>query len=257
ENLYETIKSVKSATTYRYSEETTLDVDNDPFDYSSSSDEEEGHHDNNSESEEEVDEEESKSEKDKRHLANYSLDFMQEVVDYADEKDKNGKRRRSWKTVRHRYKSVPNQSYVSRFRTYLQQHGTKRQKTNDIDEIVFKKFLQALEQALLLHDVDLQRWVLKAVKEVHLEAFHPSHGWVNNFKVRHHVVSRRITNVVTCHEIENPDEILKTENDYRENFFKSSSHYRPSQIFNTDQVGVERQLYSNRTLTMEGGKKVF
>ncbi|CAF1542411.1 unnamed protein product [Didymodactylos carnosus] len=182
ENLYETIKSVKSATTYRYSEETTMDVDDDPFDYSSSSDEEEGHHDNNSESEEEVNGEESKSEKDKHHLANYSLDFMQEVVDYADEKDKNGKRRRSWKTVHHSYKSVPNQSYVSRFRTYLHQHGTKRQKTNDIDEIVFKNILHAREQALPLHDVALQRWALKAAKEVHLEAFHASHGWVNNFK---------------------------------------------------------------------------
>ncbi|CAF0949298.1 unnamed protein product [Didymodactylos carnosus] len=192
ENLYENIKSVKSATTYRYLEETTLDVDDDPFDYSSSSDEEEGHHDNNSESEEEVDGEESKSEKDKRHLANYSLDFMQEVVDYADEKDKNGKRRRSWKTVHHRYKLVPNQSYVSRFRTYLQQHGTKRQKINDIDEILFKKFLQARKQALPLHDVDLQRWALKAAKEVHLEAFHASHGQLARSGRRRFVYERRV-----------------------------------------------------------------
>ncbi|CAF1110829.1 unnamed protein product [Didymodactylos carnosus] len=66
ENLYETIKSVKNSTTYRYEEETTLDVHDDPFDYSTSSDEEEGHHDNHSESEGEVDGEESKSEKEKR-----------------------------------------------------------------------------------------------------------------------------------------------------------------------------------------------
>ncbi|CAF1125358.1 unnamed protein product [Didymodactylos carnosus] len=182
---------------------------------------------------------------------------MQEVVDFADEKNKNGKRRRSWKTVHHMYKSLPDQTYVRRFRKYLQRHGTKRQKTNNIDEVVFKTILEAREQALPLHDNDLQRWALKAAKEVHLEDFHASHGWMNNFKARHHVVSRRITNVVTRHEIENPDAILKAETDFRESFFKISSHYSPSQTFNTDQVGVEKELYSKRTLTMEGEKKVF
>ncbi|CAF4551855.1 unnamed protein product, partial [Didymodactylos carnosus] len=228
ENLYETIKSVKSATTYRYEEETTLDVGDDPFGYSSSSeDEEEGRLVNYSESEEEDD--------NKRHLTNYSLEYMQEVVDYADATDRNGKRRRSWKTVHHKFKALPNQGYISRFRTYLEQHGTKRQKTNDIDEIVYQKFLNAREQALPIHDIDLQRWALKAAKEVHLDDFHASHGWVNNFKGRHHVVSRRITNVVTRHELENIDAIVKTETEFRQNFFKLSSHYSPSQILNTDQ----------------------
>ncbi|CAF4608185.1 unnamed protein product, partial [Didymodactylos carnosus] len=162
ENLYETIKSVKSATAYRYEEETTLDVDDEPSDYASSSDEgEEGRLVNYSESEED--------EEDKRHLTNYSLEYMQEVVDFADAKDKNGKRRRSWKTVHNQYKALPNQSYVSRFRLYLEHHGTKRHKTIDIDEIVYKKFVEAREHALPLHDIDLQRWALKAAKEVHLE----------------------------------------------------------------------------------------
>ncbi|CAF5045695.1 unnamed protein product [Rotaria sp. Silwood1] len=40
---------------------------------------------------------------------------MKEVVDFADAKDSSGKRRRSWKTVKHRYRSLPDQNYISRF----------------------------------------------------------------------------------------------------------------------------------------------
>ncbi|CAF4567861.1 unnamed protein product, partial [Didymodactylos carnosus] len=105
--------------------------------------------------------------------------------------------------------------------------------------------------------LDLQRWALKAAKELHMEAFHAAHGWVNNFKARYHVISRRVTNIVTRHKIENPDEILKAENDFLDSFYKSSSRFSPSEILNTDQVGVERELYSKRTLSAEGEKKVF
>jgi hypothetical protein len=97
---------------------------------------------------------------------------MQEVVNFADAKDRNGKKRRTWKTVHHRYKAIPSQSYVSKFRKYLEKHGTKRQKTRTIDEIVYKKFLQSREKALPVHDVDIQRWGLKAAKDLELDDFH-------------------------------------------------------------------------------------
>ncbi|CAF1550379.1 unnamed protein product, partial [Didymodactylos carnosus] len=42
DGLFETIKSVKDATACHYTKETTLDVDDDPLDYSSGSEEEEG-----------------------------------------------------------------------------------------------------------------------------------------------------------------------------------------------------------------------
>ncbi|CAF4323180.1 unnamed protein product, partial [Rotaria sordida] len=99
----------------------------------------------------------------------YSIEFMKEVVDFADAKDSSGKRRRSWKTVKHRYRSLPDQNYISRFRKYLSQQGTKRQKTQNIDQIVYKKFLNAREQFLPMHDIDIQRWALQAAKEMNLD----------------------------------------------------------------------------------------
>jgi len=102
---------------------------------------------------------------------NYSLEFMQEVVDFADAKEKNGKRRRSWKTVHNRYKTILNQGYINRFRTYVEGHGSKRQKTENVDEIVYKKFVEARELSLPVHDLDVQRWALQAAHETQLESF--------------------------------------------------------------------------------------
>ncbi|CAF3443051.1 unnamed protein product, partial [Rotaria sp. Silwood2] len=48
-------------------------------------------------------------------LNSYSIEYMREVVDFADVKDSSGKRRRSWKTIKHRYQSLPDQNYISRF----------------------------------------------------------------------------------------------------------------------------------------------
>ncbi|CAF4526778.1 unnamed protein product [Rotaria magnacalcarata] len=136
-------------------------------------------------------------------ISEYSLEYMKEVVAYADAKDSSGKRRRSWKSVHDRYKRIPAQTYVSRFRKYIEQHGTKRQKTQNIDEIVFTKFIDARDNSLMVHDIDIQRWALKIAKEIKLDEFHASDGWLKNFKGRHGIVSRRVTNIVTKHEVAN------------------------------------------------------
>ena len=106
-----------------------------------------------------------------RNLKNYTMEFMEEVVRFADEKDSSGKRRRSWTSIKHHYRSIPSQNYISRFRECLSQQGTNRQKIQDIDAIVYNKFVKAREQYLPIHDVDIQRWALQAAKETHLNDF--------------------------------------------------------------------------------------
>ena len=54
------------------------------------------------------------------NLNQYSLKYIKVVVAFGDEKDANGKRRHTWKSIQNRFKSLLNQSYVSLFRNYLQ-----------------------------------------------------------------------------------------------------------------------------------------
>lgn len=254
-HLCETITAFNKCKNVEYEEETTLDLGEISDEHESEVDDKTFHDDNSSEADDEWEAKESEGEG--CNLNDYSLQYMKEVVAYADAKDASGKRRRSWKTIHHKYRRIPAQSYISRFRKYIEQQGTKRQKTQNIDEMVFEMFVEARKKNLMVHDLDIQRWALKIAKDVKLDEFHASEGWVKHFKARHGIVSRRVTNIVTKHEVENLELVEKSEEDFIKDFYVHSSHFRPSQILNTDQVGIEKEVHSTRTLSFAGEKKTF
>ena len=257
EYLAEVIISICNRKRFEYDEETTLDVYH--AQYSNEDDE------NEEEDEEESSESESGSDYDveddlkKEHneLSNFSPDFMQRVVDYAYEENKFGQRRRTWRSVKHRFQTLPNQNYVSRFKKYLENNGTKRQKLQAIDKCVYQKLFEAREQYLPVHDIDLQRWAMKKSRELDFDDFHASEFWIRNFKNRHNICSRKITNIITKREILNADEILKSEEEFLKLFKKLSPKYKKSRILNTDQVGIEKEQHSTRTLSHKGERKTF
>ncbi|CAF3472540.1 unnamed protein product [Rotaria sp. Silwood1] len=253
-SVAEIINTLVSSDQFNYEDEITLDLINELPDYYDEINVIETNDDGN-DADDEWDDKENLKE---HYIPNtYSIEFMKEVVDFADAKDSSGKRRRSWKTVKHRYRSLPDQNYISRFRKYLSQQGTKRQKTQNIDQIVYKKFLNAREQFLPMHDIDIQRWALQAAKEMNLDEFQASHFWLATFKNRHGICSRKITNIVTKREISNFDDIKKSEEEFLEKFRQLSRKYSSKEILNTDQVGIEKELHSTRTLSFQGEKKTL
>jgi hypothetical protein len=66
------------------------------------------------------------------------------------------------------------------------------------------------------------------------------------------ICSRKITNIITKREILNADEILKSEEDFIKLFKKLSPKYKESRILNTDQIRIEKEQYSRRTLSYKG-----
>lgn len=250
----EIIKTLISSDQFHYEVDITLDLMNEKSDCCNENNVNDTDDDDN-----DTDDEWDDKEKLEEHcqLNNYSIEFMKEVIDFADAKDSSGKRRRSWKTVKHRYRSLPAQTYISRFRKYLSQQGTKRQKTQNVDEIVYKKFLNARDQYLPMHDIDIQRWALQAAKDMNLDNFQASESWLLLFKNRHGICSRKITNIVTKREISNFDDIKRSEEEFLKKFHELSRNYSSKDIVNTDQVGVEKELHSTRTLSFQGEKKTF
>jgi hypothetical protein len=55
----------------------------------------------------------------------------------------------------------------------------------------------------------------------------------------------------------NSDEILKSEEDFIKLFNKLSPKYKEAKIFNTDQVGIEKEQYSTRTLSFKVNEKLL
>ncbi|CAF2785090.1 unnamed protein product [Rotaria sp. Silwood2] len=133
---------------------------------------------------------------------------MKRVVACFDEKDPStGRRKRNWCTIKHMFRRVPNPLCISRFRKYVDNGGTQRQKLDDVDIFVYDMFENARQQFLCVYDIDLRRWALKKARELNLEAFEASSKWLLNFKHLHRISSRRITQLVTRKHIESQEEI--------------------------------------------------
>ena len=237
EYLADVILSICNRKQFEYEDQTTLDVyyENLSNDYDEDEEDEleEGPTQSGNGSDYEVDDE---LKKEHHELSNFSLDFMRSAVDYAYEEDDAGKRRRTWKSVKHRFRTLPNQKYVSRFKKYLARNGTRKQKLPEIDKFVHQTLLEARAQYLPIHDIDLQRWAVKRSKELGLDGFQASEFWIREFKTRHNICSRKITNIVIKREVLDADKIRQSEEDFLKLFKKHSPNYQESKIFNTDQV---------------------
>ena len=66
---------------------------------------------------------------------------MKRAIEFYDDIDqKTGKRKHSWKNVKHQFRRIPYQYYLTRFRTYIEESGTKKQKIDSVEDFVYDKF---------------------------------------------------------------------------------------------------------------------
>ena len=252
-HLYQIIDNVKTSSSYEVEDEATLDY-NDPFD-----DAHEGEHcdveaDKENDSTFFITEGEDELEDDAL-LQKFSLEYMTNVIDFFDEIDETtGTRKHTWKSVQHRFRRVSHRRYLARFRNYVERRGTKKQKVDDIETFVYERFEAARESCLPVHDLDLKRWALQSAQEQTLLEFAASKHWITTFKHRHGVASRKITEFVTKHALDDADELEQLATRFVEQAKVDMQHYSPDEIMNTDQVGLEKELHSTRTLSYEGEK---
>ena len=78
--------------------------------------------------------------------------------------------------------------------------------------------------------------------------------WLQVFKQRHRICSRKVTKVVTRHHAEDTDAIIESANSFVRETKRKMQNYAPEEILNIDQVGLELELHSNRTLSYMGEK---
>ncbi|CAF1321886.1 unnamed protein product [Didymodactylos carnosus] len=133
EYLADTVKLMVSGQKVDYDEETTIDFAG--FTDEEDSEDEEQHE------EKEVDENWTNKELvlEKYDLKSFSEDFMRQVIDSVDHPGPGSKHGRSWKAIHHRFRTIPNRHYIPHFRKYHEHHGTKRQKTQNLNKLVKNK----------------------------------------------------------------------------------------------------------------------
>ena len=185
---------------------------------------------------------------------NFKLDYMKKVVEYYDARDSEGRRKHTWKSTQHRFKLVPHRQYIARFRHYIEQHGSRREKLHIIDDFVYDKFEEARDNVLSVHDRDLKRWPLQKATEESNLTFEASVHWLQAVEHRHLICSRKITKLVTRRHAEDTDAITESADSFLFDVKREVKNYAPEEILNTDQVGLELELHSTRTLLYEGEK---
>jgi hypothetical protein len=188
--LFNVFQSIWTSTSYNQEDETTLD-------YNTSDDE-------TDECDEEPDEpsdDPTYEEKDEEKpvLDSFSLSYMKRALAYYDAiNPKTGQRSHTWKSVQNKFKRITHQSYMARFRDYVEQGGTKKQKIDLVDDYVYNNFERARDHLYPVHDIDLKRWATRKARTISLHGFVASDHWISNFKFKHDICSRKIIKVRTC-----------------------------------------------------------
>jgi hypothetical protein len=159
----------------------------------------------------------------------YELDYMKRAVECYDKK--------GWKSTQHNFRRIKHQYYISRFREYIAQQGTRSEKMAAIDKFVYDKFIEAIDKKLIVHDNDLKRWALLKKRDIKFDAFVASKSWVNCFKRKNRIVSRKITKYVSVPQVEESESIEEISRNFVQNAITKFEEYRPDHILNTDQSG--------------------
>ena len=128
---------------------------------------------------------------------------MKRPIEFYDDIDqKTGKQKHSWKNVKHQLRRIPYQYYLARFRTYIEESGTKKQKIDSVEDFVYDKFERAPELLRPIHDIDLKWWIQQQPRSTFFHEFVASDTWILAFKHKYNICSQKVTkiSVANCRE---------------------------------------------------------
>ncbi len=127
---------------------------------------------------------------------------------------------------------------------------------SELKNAVFNRFQKAREKYLPIHDRDLKRWAIQESRKINLE-FNASKYWINKFKKDHQIVSRHVTKIVTSRKINQRLSIQKSLAEFRVNVNNELENYEKQEVVNFDQMGINHEIYSKRTLSHCGEKETL
>ena len=267
--MFDALKSILTSSSYDHEYATTLD-------YSTPDTEIDGCEEDPDEPITDQDYEEEDSET--PVYESFSFGYMKRAIEFYDDIDqKTGKRKHSWKNVKHQFRRIPYQYYLARFRTYIEESGTKKQKIDSVEDFVYDKFERARELLRPVHDIDLKRWAQQQARSTFFHEFVASDTWILAFKHKYNICSRKVTKIsvancresflsspiyvfsqfVTKREVMNEEEIKKSADQFVSDVRALLPKYNEDFVLNTDQSGLEFEIHSNRTLAIKARKPLY
>lgn len=124
-----------------------------------------------------------------------------------------------------------------------------------LDELLAEKFDREVEQGTQIKGYLIELWCNQFRIELGIDNSHlVSKTYLNNFKRRKNIVSRKITKFYSKKEakdkIRNDENGAKFVNEVNE--LIKNNVYLKNKIFNSDQMGIQYEMYHKRSLTYRG-----
>lgn len=180
------------------------------------------------------------------------FEYKKCAVDFWINKDN----KRSLTSVKHTFRKVTCIRQLRRWQQQVHQGGTRFEKLKKISSYTLQKFQDALNKRMLIHDIDIARWGLKAQQEINVPEFTASHMWVHNLKKKHNIASRKVTKFVTKKSLQSRESQQTESNRFIQNVKYHIEHFGLTNIYNSDQSGFQLEMHGGRTLVVQGAKHV-
>jgi len=163
---------------------------------------------------------------------------------------------RTLEGVKRRFRKVSSLRQLRRWEIQVNEGGSRYHNLKQISEYILNNFNIALEKGIIIHDIDLARWAVRAQEDLNVPGFKASMRWIQKFKVIHNIVSRKITKFVTKKSILANVELEEKCNSFIENVKYQITQYGAENIYNSDQSGFQLELHAGRTLAYKGTKRI-
>jgi len=80
---------------------------------------------------------------------------------------------------------------LRRWEIQINEGGSRYHNLKQISKYILNNFNIALEKGIIIHDIDLARWTVRAQEDLNIPGFKASMRWIQKFKVIHNIVSRK------------------------------------------------------------------
>ncbi|CAF1566225.1 unnamed protein product, partial [Rotaria sp. Silwood1] len=179
ERLFEVLKSFKHS---NFNELYTYDTLEFEDEYDEITDEEESDDKiiDDAESDDEIDE------NDQFYLKNrFTLEEMENIIEWVDQHPN-----ARFATISNRFRKIKYRNYITRFREYIENDGTRLEKLKQIKEFMFNKFYfkRTIEKEAV-HDADRERYAIQKTRELNRDEFKASKSFINTFKRENRISS--------------------------------------------------------------------
>ncbi|CAF2080105.1 unnamed protein product [Rotaria magnacalcarata] len=242
QQLFEVLKSFKDSYFNELDVYETLDFDDE---YDEITEEEESI----DEEDESIDDMDDFDENQQMHIYNqFTLEEMEDIIEWVDQHPNY-----KFTTIKHRFRKVKFPNYISRFREYIKENGTRLKKLDKIKQFMWDEFyIKGTIEKEVVHDTDLERFAIQKARELNWDNFQVSESFITTFKKEKKTSSRRYNKLITRVSSTRNACSLEDAQTWIKNQKSLISKYSPNQILNSDHCSFQKEYISPRTLSFTG-----